>query len=499
MNFLKRGLISIVRTPVKSCILLLLIFILGGVVSGSVSIRHAIHTTDLNLRKNMRPVVVFTEDWHALHEVWEQEGGHLYDLLDQSLLYEVGQLSYVEYFDYSMWFQLASLELGVWYPNSREELIPLIGIVDPELGQVFQVGGVSHSEFIDIRQGFVEIVEGETFTEEQLTSGSHVTVVSQAFARHNSLNVGDTVNFNSIGIYEDKFVLLGDYEFEIIGLFDVIDFDIESFESVVDWTLPELRMFNIINQIYLPNNVVRELNESFNYQDAMNSEYLGAEIDWENFEHFYRMNPIFVLYDPLYLSDFSEAAQSILRGVWYLSDGTNRFAPISSSMDMMRGIADGILLGVSIATILILGLIITLFLHDRRHEVGIYLALGEKKGKILGQILTEIAIVTTIAITISLFAGAFIANHLSQELLHNELASFEAPTRELFGTEVVEPWEIMGFPPPMSGEEMLEFYDFSVTGGTVAIFYGISLVIVFFSTTIPIIYLTYLDPKKVLL
>jgi len=108
-------------------------------------------------------------------------------------------------------------------------------------------------------------------------------------------------------------------------------------------------------------------------------------------------------------------------------------------------------------------------------------------------------LITVIAITISLFAGTFISNHVSQELLQTELSHITTPVRELFGHEVITPWEMMGFPPPMSGEEMLEFYDFSIAGSTVVAFYAISLAVTILSTTIPIIYLMSLNPKKVLL
>lgn len=505
MNFLKRALTSIFRTPLKSSFLFMLIFILGTVTSGAISVRNAIHATDLNLRRNMRPVVVISEIWTFLPDINDdllEEIDSDFFILDA--LYEVGNLPYVEYFDYFMQIQMLSTDLEIWYPTTRQDISSLRGMPDPDLGEAFDIRGVSHPEFVDMRQGFVEIVEGVTFTDEQIIYGELVTVVSRDLAISNGLAVGDRIRLNTQGLNVDAdgnflFGHLDAYEFEIIGLFDVIGLSEVEFGNVGSWTLSELNKFNFANQIYLPNRIVKYANESLNYQSSRVDEFLGAEIDWENWEEFYRINPIFVLHDPFYLDDFRTAAQSILGNMWYLSDGVNRFAPISNSMILMRELADNLLFFVSIATLIVLGLLITLFLHDRRHEIGIYLALGERRIKVLGQVFTEVFLLAIFAITISLFVGSFVANHMSQELLLNDLANIETPVRTVFSPEPLEPWERMGFPSPMSGEEMLEFFDFSIDGVTILLFYIISLAVLGASTIFPILYLTQLNPKKVLL
>ena len=46
MNFFKRGFVSIIRKPGKSVILLVLIFILGNVIAGAISVKAAIANTE---------------------------------------------------------------------------------------------------------------------------------------------------------------------------------------------------------------------------------------------------------------------------------------------------------------------------------------------------------------------------------------------------------------------------------------------------------------------
>jgi len=503
MNFFKRALTSIKRTPVKSLLLFLMIFILSSVVSGAISVRNAIYTTDLSLRRNMRPIILLAESWYFPPETFsEVEGNFNFSGLD--VFYELGQLPYVEFFDYSMRTMMTSTELAIWYPRSREEVTPLIGSANPELGEYFTLRGASNSEFIDLRQGLIEIVAGETFTEAQLMAGQGVTIISRQLAIQNDLAIGDRIQLNSLdtGIDENGEFLfyMGELnEFEIIGLFDVVGMEEIEFGSIGEWTLYDMNAFLRTNQIYVPNVIVRGDNEAHSRRFSAMLESLGEEVDWENFSYTYHISPIYVLHEPLYISNFREAAQPLLGNFWGMSDGSNRFEPITNSMATMGEIANGALIGAVVAAFIIGGLMITLLLHDRRHEIGIYLALGEKKGKVLNQILIEILMVTLVAITASLFVGTFVSTHLSQELLRNEIADLTVTPNTLFSGELIEPWERAGLPSPMSGEEMLEFYDVSLSGATVASFYVVSLAIVSLSTVIPIVYIMKLEPKDILM
>lgn len=413
-------------------------------------------------------------------------------------------------FNYPLWGQLENSELDLWTPINRGGVDPLLGSVSSDLGQLFDVRGTSQPEFVELQQGFVEIVDGQTFSDDELANGSSVVVLSRLLAEQNDLNVGDVVPFENIVFDIDSEPIerwaYEVHELEIIGLFDLIginevDFDEMAFDSsIFRWDFSEARAVNLLNQIYLPNATIREMDQFSIYHQARLTESQGWEFDWDQAEEgIPPVNPIFVLNDPLDLESFRSEVQPLLPGFYLLEDASNRFGPLSSTMTMMRSMADGILWTSAIAALLVLGLLITLFLHDRRHEVGIYLALGERKKRVVGQVLTEVAMISIAAITIALFVGTMLAGHLSNELLQGEVASITAPSRGFLGDLETSTLEWMGHAPPMSGEEMLAFYDATLSGATIGIFYLVSLVTVTLSTVIPIIYLTKLSPKKVLM
>jgi len=101
---------------------------------------------------------------------------------------------------------------------------------------------------------------------------------------------------------------------------------------------------------------------------------------------------------------------------------SSNFGNLISSMDSLLWIADQVLWASVGATVLILGLLIALFLRDRRHEIGTYIALGEKKSRILFQILSEVLSVSAIAIALSLVSGTLISSTLSRQMLQQDLA-----------------------------------------------------------------------------
>ena len=404
---------------------------------------------------------------------------------------------------------LASPDLDLWAPI---EDISDLGVwdLDPDFGQPYTVRGVSQGDFMDLRQGVVEIVEGQTFTEEQVANGEHVVVISQPLAEYNNLQVGDFITLhNSVPNETDEggrlpSILLESYTVEIIGLFNVVGIeDITFSERLRDWTTYyELRAFDTMNRLYLPASLVLEASHRNSYEGLRlteeRGERLGFEVSWEFLDH-YQLRPIFVLHDPLDVGYFSEAVYQLLGGAVHISEGSHRFAPITATMTTMRTVADGVLVGASIASVVILALIVTLFFYDRRHEVGIYLALGERRRKIVSQLLTEVFIVATFAITSSLLVGTLVANHLTMDLLQEEVAGIEVEPTLMFTADDVNLWEAMGLPAAMTGEEMLEFYDVSLNAQTILLFYLASFGVIVISTVVPTIYLVRLSPKKILM
>jgi len=514
MNLFKRAITSIIRNSGKTIVLLFLIFILGSVIAGAISVYGAIHNTDANLRRNMRPIVSIGVDSDAFLEyqnsfdfvtTFPSEHG----ILLPEVIRSIGQLEQVSFYDYVIHSGLWSLDLiKDWASNPGT-----IGGLGMDT-TFFNLHGTNHTELIQVEQGAIHITQGRQFeTHEHIPSSEPIAaIVSKAFADLNNLSLNSLFTlhdwyqepthnrlhqpFDRWEFENNDFYIHLEFEFEIVGIFE-LDERIDEADYYEAWD-----RWHHQTIIYIPNWAAEEINrqrdqalisvhETFNIENP----FLRVE---EILANPISARPIFILDDPLYIDDFKEAAEPYLPRFMIIDDLSRAFDSIASSMVTLRSIADGVLWAALGATLLILSLLITLFLRDRRYEMGVYLALGEKKGKIIFQILTEVLVISFIAITMSIFVGNVISAVVSHSMLIGEL-TIETSNDPFSNFSPRGALASLGFPINMSVDDMMEQFDISLTIRTISLFYIVGLGTVVLSTIAPVVYVVKLNPKEILL
>ena len=503
MNFFNRAVTSVKRRPVKSITFLILIFLLGVLISGAITVRQAINHTDTNLRRRMPTIMMVEYDETVCMETGEWIVQDI-SLLTPEMIREIAELSYVQFFDYAIDVGHWSVTSTYLEPWTREDLpFPIMGNYWVGLGAYIRPRGVSSPEFIEVRDGLIDLIDGRTFTEEELTNRPEVTpvIISAELAYVNNLSVGSTFD-SRLAIWDTTGdgSLDGTISHEEQGLSAIVD---ETFPmkviGIFEAFVPEIPMdieigFPILNQVaaihhrvYLPNNVAEEMFD-LRIIGEVAANWLDEAFD-ATIIHF------FTLADPIYHNDFERAVDQ-LEGNWNVIDLSSGFREIAASMDNMRDIADFILIGSVGATILIVGLLILLFLRDRKYEIGVYLAMGDKKKNIVKQIVLELIPLSIIGLTLALFVGNIVSGRVSREMIHQDLLS-NPPTQE--SVQMGGSLENLGYRFNFSSEEMLASYEISLDPTIIVMFYGIGLGTVLISTLIPIILAVNVDPMKLLL
>jgi len=520
MNFFKRATTSIIRRPGKTIILLLLVFILGSVIAGAISVEGAISNTDANLRRNMQPLMSIGLDHEAWHEYIEAE--YEFDWvttfppqaprLTPEDIRAIGGLGYVEFFDYISTFHMKNpdLERPSQYGNMG-------GGFGGDLTQ-FQLRGSTRNELVQVEQGAIRMVQGRQFESHEQNPGLDrvPAIVSDEFANMNGLSLSSTFMLNEwitqpndwgeVTAWslddiadEDSIYAHIEMEVEIIGIFELgdrIDYD----DGEEAW-----RRLETLGSFFMPSWALEDAARQVNQATMSVFENSDVEIPWwiaeaagDGEENELHVIPVFILSDPGYMDDFRVAAAHLLPEFHQFEDMSSAFDDIATSMETLQTIADWILYVSIGATLLILSLLITLFLRDRRYEMGVYLALGEKKGKIISQILMEVLVTAFVAITFSVFVGNLISSAVSNNMLMNELTA--ETNDDPWGHR---PWTVfdqIGIPTnTMSIDDMMEQFDVSLTAGTIGLFYAIGLGAVIISSLMPVIYIVTLNPKKVLM
>ena len=289
-------------------------------------------------------------------------------------------------------------------------------------GYYFQCIGGQDPEIFDIRANKIKLVSGRTFTDDEISSLSYVAVVAQNFADNNNLTLGSKFTLDNIifakdytGNYEnyseEDAAAIQTYEFEVIGIFEPVKEAGKGDDGSIDFGYSQ----EIDNTIYTTNRVVEG---SVQFTE---SEY-SKMYDYEPSDEMY-YETYYVLNDPLELEAFKAQASELLPEFYIVADSSDSYESVAAPMRTIQQIATVVLYVAIVASLIILSLLITLFLRDRKHEIGIYLSLGEAKAKVATQVVLEVVIVAVLAISLSLFSGNILAGGVSQTMLNNQITS----------------------------------------------------------------------------
>jgi len=512
MKFYKRAITSIKRKPGKTLILFLLIAILGSVISGAIAVEGAISNTEANLRRSMRPIVSFDLDGEALQREIEASGEERFDLMTVEMVHQLGRLPYVAHYDYSIFTELGTDELQDY--RGEHGGMMMVG-VDGEAVRWgwFHIRGTSLAEPQDMRENLIELTSGMIFSDDHLSASDDAfpVLISNGVALENDLGIGSVFTIDRT-VYrpimdgdwdrerteEDIFAQIT-FEFEVVGLFDPLQSEIVNPNNPDDVWEVEHRMRQLNNNIYVPNFAAERIQRfEIDTQFEMEALYFDAP-DSPFGDNPQLFQTVMLLHDIDDLENFRNTAMAIIPDLWYVTDLTGSFSEITTSMSAIQEIADWILIISIGATLLILSLLITLFLKDRRHEIGVYLVIGERKIKIISQILIEVVTISIAAMVVALLVGHFISSSISTTMIRNELETPSYTWNHSNWETGLNALETMGLDTSLTFDEMIAAFDVSLSSEVITHFFAIGIGAVILSTVIPVLYIVFLKPKKVLL
>ena len=315
----------------------------------------------------------------------------------------------------------------------------------------------------------ITLKEGRAFTENDLDK--NVVLVEETFADENELKVGDKIKLAST---EDENTSI---ESEIIGIFkddSEIDDHAYRFTSMLPY-----------NTMYVPYTLANKLKGS-DYENSVDS-------------------MTFSLNDPVNVDKFIAEAKktNIDFEQFKLDAGDRAYEAMMGPIDNVASFSKTALVVIAIFGGIILSLIIMLSMKDRIHEIGILMALGEKKIKIIGQLLTEVVLVLVLAIGISTLCGKSISNIVGDKLIQNEISiqSQESSSKHLGfdrGNIGGGKGNFMNTNKPLEDVDPINDLDIKANGTDILKMSLCSLVISVVATIIPAAFIMRLNPKNIL-
>lgn len=395
MKFYQRAWANIFRHKIKSIILLLVSFILSTGIIISFLINSAIEeSTQVMLNRSNAAVTL-----------------SLNSRIEESDIKKIGSSSYVKYYDYNINSIISSDDIEHYTGKVKSKLKDNQEISD-YFDANFNLTGINDPELLLIRQNKASLVKGSLLDEKEIKGNSNSVIVTSKFAQANNLNIGSTFDItasrpNDEGSSERVYTL------KVKGIIELEEKNtnlasIESDENIDEELALEMEKANYQNLILVPNSTTKNINE-----------FLKGGSSGNNQANTINTTPVFILDSPHSLANFiDEETLNLPEGASFVSDYDNIQQSISSTK-ILNNIASIAFITMTFLTVAILALVVILFLVNRKQEIGIYLALGEKKYKTIAQIVLETYLVGLIGFLLAISLSSMVANTVSQSIIKN--------------------------------------------------------------------------------
>lgn len=327
-------------------------------------------------------------------------------------------------------------------------------------------GVISTALVDDFSDGDSKITDGRAITKSDV--GKKVTVINETLAEENDLSVGDSITIES-ATDEDTTVKL-----KIVGIYKTT--------SSGDDQAQNFSFLNPYNKLYTPYTATAAL-KGDDYKNTIDS-------------------AVYYMDDAKNMDTFVKAAKktSIDFDTYTLNTNDQLYQQMVGPIENVASFSKNVVYLVSVAGAVILGLIVMMSIRERKYEMGVLMAIGEKRWKLIGQFLTEILIVAVIAIGLASVTGNLVANQLGNQLLSQQISSSTDSTQTASG-QMPGGGGGMGsrmFGHSSSNVDVIDSLNVAVSMNDMLILGGIGILIAIIATLLPSISVLRLHPKTIL-
>ncbi|MGZ9793679.1 ABC transporter permease [Bacillus atrophaeus] len=327
-------------------------------------------------------------------------------------------------------------------------------------------GVVSTSLVDEFSDGDSKITDGRSITKSD--AGKKVALINETLAEENNLSVGDSITVKSAAD-EDTTVKL-----EVVGIYKTT--------SSGDDQAQNFSFLNPYNKIYTPYTATSAL-KGDDYKNMIDSAVYYMD-DAENIDAFVK----------------AAKKTSIDFDTYTLETNDQLYQQMVGPIENVASFSKHVVYLVSVAGAVILGLIVMMSIRERKYEMGVLMAIGEKRWKLIGQFLTEVLIVAVIAIGIASVTGSLIANQLGNQLLSQQISSSTDTAQTASSNQGGGHMPGGGgmFGQNSSSADVIDSLNVAVSMNELLLLGGIGILIAVIATLLPSISVLRLHPKTIL-
>ena len=443
--FMKRKIIlSIMRRRKKTLIICFSVFILGIAIAFCFFISSEISIFQERLIAILSPEV--TIGYKSNSE----------SFLDKNTITQLANENEVDYYNYNMnLLVISDLYNKFTYDKT------FVG------DRNFTLTGIQNPEGILVGNGNEELIEGRKFNQDEVTSGEKLCLIEANFAAENNINIGDEIIF-----YHE--IILNNFTTER-QLIETIDINIRVVGIFSRMNTVDVFDTEGMNKIYVSNNLVDEI---IVYKNSVLSQYQDT-----NYEYPY--TPTFTLNNaedlPLFLEKLMTFGiienYNVTTNEEYIQ---NLVAPINYIRNQFLFILN-LSLGIFV---IVLSILFMLFTRERKKEFGILIAMGRAKILIILDILLENEIIIFVGLMMATIIGRILFNYYNQNILIYDYEEMLRTSYQNIENQI-----------NANAIDMNYYTFFVVILRLYLIVGGVGV----FASIIPCIYISRINPKKLLL
>jgi len=264
----------------------------------------------------------------------------------------------------------------------------------------FTLSGTNSTDNLDFVLGNVTLKEGKTLSADDVNNTSNVVIISQDVATANSLQVGDTIKLakasqsqpgaqsgQSNAAAKTTTTTSSSVDYTVIGIYTAV-------KTTFD-----------VNTIFTSNAVI----------DSLNGTTATDETDG---------TIVFLLDSADHVDAFKTASTPYLTSQYHiLSSDDSQYESLTKPLNLISFITSILIGVVFVAGAMIILALVTIFVRDRKFEIGLLLSSGEGRLKIITQFMFEILVIAIVAFSVSVATSNLTSGVVSNWIIENQLLS----------------------------------------------------------------------------
>lgn len=406
MRMFIHGLKSLIRRPAKTAMLLVILFIVFNLIFVGFIIQNSIQESKVYIRNQIGSAVEYKMDMTAYIAALQSQGAatktattpsatNRPPALSLTVAEKLAKSEYVKDFYIT---ESANVNSDKIDPAETQET----GSGFQRNFSDFTLTGTNNVAPVSFVLGKVKLTDGKTLTEENLKNGDKVVIISKDVADANNLKIGDTVSLSlatrTQGGPGSQPVENGQNattttttatanDYEVVGIYTAVSTDFS------------------VNTIFTSNTTIYDI------QGTTASDETSG-------------NVVYLLNNPDNVSAFiAESSPSLTSEYHTLYSNDDEYDSLTKPLNLISFITSILIWVVFIAGAAIILAVVTIFVRDRKFEIGLLLSSGEGKMKIVFQFVFEMMVIAIVAFAISIASSNVASKSVSQWIVENQLLS----------------------------------------------------------------------------